>query len=84
MRIQTAAFYEQKGGHFMINTIDDCLSLFDNGEHFINSENVDRLTPNGDYAFKKLRDLIIYLESVGVINGFNEDVLDRLISEKSY
>lgn len=68
----------------MINTIDDCLSLFDNGEHFINSENVDRLTPNGDYAFEKLRDLIIYLESVGVINGFNEDVLDRLISEKSY
>lgn len=69
-----------------MNTIDDCLCLFDDGEHFVNSEDdiVDKLTLNGNYAFEKLRGLINYLKSVGVIDGFNEDVLDRLISEKSY
>ena len=69
-----------------MNTIDDCLRLFDDGEHFISLEDdiVDQLTINGNYAFEKLRGLINYLKSVGVIDGFNEDALDRLISEKSY
>lgn len=69
-----------------MNTIDDCLRLFDDGKHFVNSKDdiVDKLTLNGNYAFEKLRGLITYLKSVGVIDGFNEDVLDRLISEKSY
>lgn len=70
-----------------INSICDCLCLFTNNVVLFNENNdnnIDELTYEGNIAFEKLRSLIIYLEKVGVVNNFNEDVLDKLVSEKSY
>lgn len=70
-----------------INSICDCLCLFTSNVVLFNENNdnnTDELTYEGNIAFEKLRSLIIYLEKVGIVNNFNEDVLDKLVSEKSY
>lgn len=43
-----------------------------------------KLSDEGYRALDKLRELLIYMQECGVVDNFNEDKLDRLISENAY
>ena len=70
-----------------ITTICDCLSSLGCENPFVIDKDgfpTDELTESGNAAYNNLREIIIFLESRGVIDSFNEDKLDELINESGY
>jgi hypothetical protein len=70
-----------------INSICDCLSSLGCENPFVVDKDgfpTDELTESGSSAYEDLREIIIFLESRGVVSSFNEDKLDELINESGY
>jgi hypothetical protein len=68
-----------------INTIGDCFDLLGCKKPFLdNSKELDILSKSGNLAFEQLRKLLVYFEQSGIVDKFNEDILDKIVSEKSY
>lgn len=42
------------------------------------------LSKDGQKAYDKLREVLSYMKHSGVVTGYNEDALDRLVSEPAY
>lgn len=75
---------------YSINTIEECLILLGSKRPFLLNENLmkddywDDLSSSGYVSYDKLRSILSFMETIGVIDKFNEDMLDRIINERAY
>lgn len=67
-----------------VDTLEDCLILLGASKPFlkeprINQNNcIEPFTRSGNLAYEKLREIIIYLCENGIVDNFNEDLLDEI------
>jgi hypothetical protein len=75
---------------YNIYTIDECLIFLGSKRPFLLNRNVkeddcyDDLSPSGYVSYDKLRSILVFMETIGVINTFNEDLLDEIVNERFY
>ncbi len=69
---------------FNVGTLEDCLNLLGSSEPFLKSIRVNNdgciepFTHSGNIAYEKLRKIIVYLADNGVVDHFDEDLLDSI------
>ena len=64
-----------------ICNLEDCFACLGADNLFTSDGN---LSNEGNHAFDTLRELLSFMEENNVITGFNEDKLDKLVSEPAY
>lgn len=69
---------------FNVGTLEDCLVLLGSYEPFLNNVQINKdgciepFTRSGNIAYEKLRKIIVYLADNGVVDHFDEDLLDSI------
>lgn len=69
------------GGMIAVDTVEDCLRVFGAGHPFGDDQ---KLTEDGEKAVNFLLETLWYLKEQRVIDSFDRDRIDRMISETAY
>lgn len=75
---------------YNIYTIDECLIFLGSKRPFLLYRNVkkddycDTLSLSGYESYDKLRSILSFMETIKVINKFDEDLLDEIVNERVY
>lgn len=64
-----------------ISCLEDCLMALGSDYPFNMNGS---LSTEGQEAFDKLRDILSFMKAVGVTPNYNEDALDRILSDQVY
>lgn len=64
-----------------IYNLEDCFACLGADNPFTSDGN---LSDEGNRAFNTLRELLSFMQENNVITGFDEDKLDKLVSEPAY